>query len=105
VARRRRVGAAAVAFAKCRFLRQLGLRRPARHFDRHPWFLAPLGFCHHRLAHAALLQGRRGSGIPQTIFAIRADSGELGERFLRPAVVIGRVVFAGAALLCAVRSA
>ena len=45
-------------------------------------------------------RGAEGSGIPQTIFAIRPDSGELGQMFLRPRVVIGRVLLAGAALLC-----
>ena len=62
--------------------------------------LAPLGFCAIAWLTRRYFKGAEGSGIPQTIFAIRADSGELGERFLRPAVVIGRVFFAGAALLC-----
>ncbi len=45
-------------------------------------------------------RGAEGSGIPQTIFAIRPESGELGQMFLRPRVVIGRVLLAGAALFC-----
>jgi len=94
------VGAAAVAFAKIADFAQLGLRRLLGISTAIPWFLAPLGFCTIAWLTRRYFKGAEGSGIPQTIFAIRADSGELGERFLRPAVVIGRVVFAGAALLC-----
>lgn len=44
--------------------------------------------------------GAEGSGIPQTIFALRSDSGEAGERLLRPLIVVGRVLLAAAAMLC-----
>ena len=94
------VGAAAVAFAKIADFAQLGLRRLLGISTAIPWLLAPLGFCAIAWLTRRYFKGAEGSGIPQTIFAIRADSGEIGERFLRPAVVIGRVVLAGAALLC-----
>jgi len=94
------VGAAAVAFAKIADFAQLGLRRLLGISTAIPWLLAPLGFCAIAWLTQRFFKGAEGSGIPQTIFAIRADSGELGERFLRPAVVVGRVVLAGAALLC-----
>jgi H+/Cl- antiporter ClcA len=94
------VGAAAVAFAKIADLAQLGLRRLLGISTAIPWVMAPLGFCAIAWITRRYFKGAEGSGIPQTIFAIRADSGELGERFMRPAVVIGRVALAGAALLC-----
>ncbi len=94
------VGAAAVAFAKIADLAQLGLRGLLGISSLIPWLLTPLGFCAIAWLTRRYFKGAEGSGIPQTIFAIRADAGELGERFLRPAVVIGRVALAGAALLC-----
>lgn len=94
------VGAAAVAFAKIADFAQLGLRRLLGISTAIPWLLAPLGFCAIAWLTRRYFKGAEGSGIPQTIFAIRTGSGELGERFLRPAVVVGRVVLAGAALLC-----
>ncbi len=94
------VGAAAVAFAKIADFAQLGLRRLLGISTAIPWLLAPLGFCAIAWLTRRYFKGAEGSGIPQTIFSIRSDAGELGERFLRPAVVIGRVALAAAALLC-----
>jgi chloride channel protein, CIC family len=94
------VGVAAVGFAKIADYAQLGLRRLLGISTAFPWLLAPLGFCAIAWLTQRFFKGAEGSGIPQTIFAIRSESGELGQMFLRPAVVIGRVVLAGAALLC-----
>ncbi len=94
------VGAAAVGFAKLADLAQRGLERLLAVSAAFPWLLAPLGFCAIAWLTRRYFRGAEGSGIPQTIFAIRTDSGELGDRFLKPAVVIGRVALAGAALLC-----
>ena len=94
------VGAAAVAFAEVADLAQWALKRLIGVSAFAPWVLAPVGFCSIAWVTRRYFRGAEGSGIPQTIFAIRADSGELGESFLRPMVVIGRVFLAGAALLC-----
>lgn len=94
------VGVAAVGFAKIADLAQLGLRHLLGISSAIPWILAPLGFCAIAWLTRRYFKGAEGSGIPQTIFAIRADSGATGEMFLRPKVVIGRVALAGAALLC-----
>jgi H+/Cl- antiporter ClcA len=91
------VGGAAVGFAKVADLAQLGLRRLLGISTAIPWLLAPLGFCAIAWLTRRYFKGAEGSGIPQTIFAIRPESGEL---FLKPKVVIGRVALAGAALLC-----
>jgi len=94
------VGGAAVAFAKIADLAQWGLKRLLNESAVLPWVLAPLGFFSIAWLTRRFFRGAEGSGIPQTIFAIRADSGELGERFMRPVVVVGRVILAGLALLC-----
>jgi H+/Cl- antiporter ClcA len=94
------VGAAAVAFAKIADMAQGGLKRLIGISPLFPWVMAPLGFCAIAWLTRRYFRGAEGSGIPQTIFAIRQDSGELGRAFLKPWVVIGRVGLAGAALLC-----
>src|SRR6202453_1387925 len=94
------VGVVAVGFARAADLAQLGLRRLLSFSPWWPWLLAPLGFCGIAWLTRRYFRGAEGSGIPQTIFAIRPESGELGELFLKPAVVVGRVALAGAALLC-----
>ena len=94
------VGVAAVVFAKIADYAQLGLRHLLAVSTAFPWLLAPLGFCVIAWLTQRYFKGAEGSGIPQTIFAIRSESGELGQKFLRPAVVVGRVALAGAALLC-----
>src|SRR5579871_4623416 len=78
------VGLAAVAFAKIADYAQLGLRRLLAVSPYFPWLLAPLGFCLIAWLTQRYFKGAEGSGIPQTIFAIRAESGELGRKFLRP---------------------
>jgi H+/Cl- antiporter ClcA len=94
------VGVAAVAFAKVADLAQLGLRRLLAISIHAPWVLAPLGFCGIAWLTRRYFRGAEGSGIPQTIYAQRPDSGEKGRLFLEPRVVVGRVLLAAAGLLC-----
>jgi H+/Cl- antiporter ClcA len=78
------VGAAAVAFAKIADVAQWGLKRLLGIAPWTPWVLAPVGFFVIAWLTRRYFRGAEGSGIPQTIFAIRADSGEVGQMFLRP---------------------
>jgi H+/Cl- antiporter ClcA len=94
------VGVAAVAFAKLADVAQLLLRRLVNESEWWPWLTAPLGFAAIAWLTRRYFAGAEGSGIPQTIFALRADSGAKGQQFLRPKVVIGRVVLAAMGLLC-----
>jgi H+/Cl- antiporter ClcA len=94
------VGVAAVAFAKLADIAQLLLRRLVISSEWWPWLTAPLGFAAIAWLTRRYFAGAEGSGIPQTIFALRADSGAKGQQFLRPKVVIGRVVLAAMGLLC-----
>jgi H+/Cl- antiporter ClcA len=94
------VGVAAVAFAKIADIAQWALRRLLGLYPWAPWVLAPAGFFIIAWLTRRFFQGAEGSGIPQTIFALRADSGARGELFLKPRVVIGRVVLAAAGLFC-----
>lgn len=94
------VGAAAVAFAKIADLAQLGLRKLLAVSSVFPWLLAPLGFCAIAWLTRRYFRGAEGSGIPQTMFALRLDSGALGAALLHPTLGVGRVLLAGAALLC-----
>jgi H+/Cl- antiporter ClcA len=94
------VGLAAVAFAKIADLSQLGLRRLLDGYPWAVWLLAPVGFFVIAWLTRRYFAGAEGSGIPQTIFTLRAESGEIGRMLLRPRVVIGRVVLATAGLFC-----
>lgn len=94
------VGATAVGFAKLADVAQWCLKRLLGVAPWTPWVLAPGGFCAIAWLTRRYFRGAEGSGIPQTIFAIRAESGELGQMFLRPIVVVGRVLLAGVALFC-----
>ena len=94
------VGAAAVTFAEIADLAQLALRRLLHHWSWCPWLLAPIGFSGIAWLTRRYFQGAEGSGIPQTIYALRPDAGDKGRLFLRPKVVIGRVFLAAAGLLC-----
>lgn len=94
------VGAAAVAFAGIADLAQLALRRLLQHWAWCPWLLAPIGFSAIAWMTRRYFLGAEGSGIPQTIYALRPDAGDKGRLFLRPKVVIGRVFLAAAGLLC-----
>jgi len=94
------VGLAAVAFARIADLSQLALRRLLGVYPWAVWLLAPLGFFGIAWLTRRWFRGAEGSGIPQTIFASRPGSGALGQLFLGPRVVIGRVALAAAGLLC-----
>jgi H+/Cl- antiporter ClcA len=94
------IGVAAVGFAKIADLAQLGLRRATGAVPWIVWVLAPCGFAGIAWLTRRFFRGAEGSGIPQTIFALRADSGEIGTLLLRPRVVMGRVGLAAAGLLC-----
>lgn len=61
-----------------------------------PWLMAPLGFFAIAWATRRFFRGAEGSGIPQTIFALRTDSGEAGLRLLKVHVVLGRIFLAAA---------
>lgn len=93
------VGAAAVAFAWIADVAQELFRRLHSGFWLYPWLVAPLGFAVISWLTRRFFPGAEGSGIPQTIFALRPTSGDQGTRLLEPRVVIGRVVLAAAALL------
>lgn len=94
------VGGAAVAFAKIADLAQLSLRKLLGFHPWAIWMLAPLGFAGIAWLTRRYFRGAEGSGIPQTIFALRPDSGDIGRLLLKPRVVIGRVVLAAAGLFC-----
>ena len=84
------VGVAAVAFAKLADIAQLLLRHLVTASEWWPWLTAPLGFAAIAWLTRRYFAGAEGSGIPQTIFALRADSGARVQQFLRPKVEIGR---------------
>ena len=94
------VGVVAVAFARAADLAQLGLRRLVEMWPWWPWVLAPLGFCVVAWLTRRYFRGAEGSGIPQTIFALKPDAGETGERLLKLHVVVGRMLLACVGLFC-----
>jgi H+/Cl- antiporter ClcA len=94
------VGAVAVLFAKLADLAQWALRRTLEHSAFLICLLAPLGFCAIAWITRRYFKGAEGSGIPQTIFALRPDSDEAGRQLLRPKIVIGRILLAAAGLFC-----
>ena len=93
------VGVAAVVFAKLADLSQSTLRRILSHSVLWIWLLAPVGFCAVAWLTRRYFRGAEGSGIPQTIYALRQDAGAEGRRLLHPKVVLGRVLLAAAGLL------
>jgi H+/Cl- antiporter ClcA len=94
------VGIAAVLFAKLADLAQWALRKVLERSEFSICVLAPLGFCGIAWLTRRYFRGAEGSGIPQTIFALRPDAEEAGRRLLRPRVVIGRIILAAAGLFC-----
>lgn len=94
------VGVAAVAFARLADAAQELFRRLQAASHLWPWLAAPLGFAAISWVTRRYFPGAEGSGIPQTIFSLQPESGEAGTKLLRPRVVIGRMLLAGAALLC-----
>lgn len=93
------VGTAAVGFAWLADAAQAIFRRLHGSFSIWPWIVAPAGFAAISWLTKQYFPGAEGSGIPQTIFSLRPDSGDQGPLLLRPRVVIGRVLLATAALL------
>ena len=94
------VGVTAVAFARLADVAQSLLRQLVSASHWWPWLTAPLGFATIAWLTRRYFQGAEGSGIPQTIFALRAEAGPKGQQFLRAKVVIGRVALAVMGLLC-----
>jgi H+/Cl- antiporter ClcA/environmental stress-induced protein Ves len=94
------VGGAAVAFAWLADSAQALLQRLLTLSPWWPCLLAPVGFCAISWVTRRYFPGAEGSGIPQTIFAQRPDSGAAGLRLLRWPLALGRALLAAAALLC-----
>jgi H+/Cl- antiporter ClcA len=94
------VGLAAVGFARLADLAHVGLRAMLRASPWWIWVTAPLGFGAIAWLTRRFFRGAEGSGIPQTIFALRPDAGGEGIALLRLRVVLGRITLAAASLLC-----
>jgi H+/Cl- antiporter ClcA len=94
------VGVAAVAFAWLADVAQTALRDLLAISPWLPWLLAPAGFFVIAWLTQRYFRGAEGSGIPQTIFALRPNAGAQGEAFMQPMVVVGRVGLATLGLLC-----
>lgn len=94
------VGVVAVLFAKMADVAQLGLRRLLVISTWWPWLLAPPGFFGVAWLTRRYFHGAEGSGIPQSIFAAKPESGEAGLRLLKPHVVVGRMILACVGLFC-----
>jgi H+/Cl- antiporter ClcA len=93
------VGAAAVGFAWLADVAQSVFRHMHGKIAAWPWIVAPAGFAVISWLTRRFFPGAEGSGIPQTIFAIRPDAGEQEAVLLSPKIVGGRILLAGAALL------
>ena len=94
------VGAAAVGFAWLADIAQSLFRHAHSRFPPWPWIVAPAGFAAISWLTRRFFPGAEGSGIPQTIFALRPEAGEREALLLSPKIVGGRILLAGAALLC-----
>lgn len=93
------VGAAAVGFAWLADAAQAIFRRIHGTSLLWPWIISPAGFTVIAWLTRRFFRGAEGSGIPQTIFALRPESGDVGLQLLKPRVVMARMLLAGAALL------
>jgi len=94
------VGGVAVGFARLADVAQALFRRLLGAYPFAPWVLAPAGFFAIAWITRRYFRGAEGSGIPQTIFALRPQADETAAGLLKPHVVIGRMALAGAGLLC-----
>lgn len=94
------VGAAAVAFAWLADSAQGLFRRIAADGGIWPWVVTPTGLFAIAWVTRRYFPGAEGSGIPQTIFALRTDSEGQSRALMRLRVVAGRVVLAAAGLAC-----
>jgi H+/Cl- antiporter ClcA len=94
------VGAAAVGFAWLADIAQSAFRHCHSRILAWPWIVAPAGFAALSWLTRRFFPGAEGSGIPQTIFALRPEAGEREALLLNPKIVGGRILLAGAALFC-----
>jgi len=94
------VGVAAVGFAWLADAAQAAFRRLQGASPLWPWIATPAGFAAIAWLTRRFFAGAEGSGIPQTIFALKPDSGDAGTALMRIRVVTGRMLLAGCALLC-----
>jgi len=93
------VGAAAVGFAWLADVAQSVFRTLHSRIPAWPWIVAPAGFAVIAWLTRRFFPGAEGSGIPQTIYALRPEAGEREASLLSLKVVGGRILLAGAALL------
>jgi H+/Cl- antiporter ClcA len=94
------VGIAAVGFAQLADAAQALFRRAIAFGSFWPWILTPLGLFSIAWVTRRYFKGAEGSGIPQTIFALRTESEAQSQALLQPHVVVGRVLLAAAGLAC-----
>lgn len=94
------VGVAAVAFAWLADSAQGLFRRIAGGGGLWPWIVTPFGLFAIAWLTRRYFAGAEGSGIPQTIFALRTDSDSQSRALMQVHVVVGRIVLAAAGLAC-----
>jgi H+/Cl- antiporter ClcA len=94
------VGCAAVGFARLADAAQATFRLALSRSALWPWLLTPLGLALIAWLTRRYFRGAEGSGIPQTIFALRTEDEAKGDALLSLRVLAGRISLAAAALLC-----
>jgi H+/Cl- antiporter ClcA len=94
------IGVVAVAFARLADLAQVELRRLLTVSTLFPLLLAPAGFCLIAWATKRYFPGAEGSGIPQTIHALRPEGETDAPKLMRARIVIARILLAAAGLFC-----
>jgi H+/Cl- antiporter ClcA len=94
------VGLAAVLFARLADFAQAALRSLLAHSWIWPLVLAPGGFFAIAWLTRRYFRGAEGSGIPQTIHALRPGGESDAPLLMRARVVVARIVLAAAGLFC-----
>ena len=94
------VGCAAVGFALLADAAQALFRHVVAASALWPWLLTPLGLFTIAWLTGRYFKGAEGSGIPQTIFALRTESEPQSLALLRLRVLAGRVLLSAGALAC-----
>jgi H+/Cl- antiporter ClcA len=94
------IGIGAVRFAELVDVAQNAFRWIVGKASWSPWLIAPLGFALISWLTKRFFRGAEGSGIPQTIFLLQSDTGEVSSQLMRPRVVLARMSLAAAALVC-----
>jgi H+/Cl- antiporter ClcA len=94
------IGVVAVGFAWLADRAQVALRELLAISTLFPWLLAPLGFGAIAWATRRYFPGAVGSGIPQTIHALRSAGEPDAPLLMRPRIVVARIVLATAGLFC-----